>query len=268
MILGASGFLGGALYKELRRYYNTYGTYHTGRIYSDNQHFIHFDVTQDSIYEVLNRVRPTLVISTLRGDFDGQLEAQEDLVDYAKRTGIKLIYVSSSNVFDAFTNYPSYEFDKTFSESKYGKFKISCENFLLRGLPEEQYSIVRLPMVFGLNTPRVREIRNRILDGKEVDVFPHLIINTTTDKKFSQQVHFIINRNLSGIFHLGSKDLIHHQEFINEIIERLELKVKPHFKMVYTSNFDRYLAVLPRDNELPKHLSITNEEVVQMSQVY
>ncbi|MGB3774603.1 MAG: sugar nucleotide-binding protein [Leeuwenhoekiella sp.] len=268
LILGASGFLGGALNKELRRYYDTYGTYHTGRIYSDNQHFIHFDAAQDSIYEVLNQVRPTIVISTLRGSFDGQLEAHEDLVDYAKRTGIKLIYVSSSNVFDAFTNYPSYEFDKTFSESKYGKFKIACENLFLRNLPEEQYSIVRLPMVFGLNTPRIRELRSRILDGKEVEVFPHLIINTTTDKKFSQQIHFIINRNLSGIFHLGSKDLIHHQEFINEVIDRLDLKVKPHFKLVYTSNFDRYLAVLPRDNPLPQHLSITNEEVVQVSQVY
>ncbi len=268
LILGASGFLGGALYKELRRYYDTYGTYNTGRIHSDNQHFIHFDVVQDSIYEVLNRVRPTLVISTLRGNFEGQLEAHEDLVDYARRTGIKLIYVSSSNVFDAFTNYPSYELDKTFSDSKYGKFQIACENFMLRGLPEEQYCIVRLPMVFGLNTPRIREIRSRILDRQEVEVFPHLIINTTTDKKFSQQVHFIINRNLSGIFHLGSKDLIHHQEFVNEVIERLDLKVKPHFKLVYTSNFDRYLAVLPRDNPLPEHLHITNEEVVLVSQVY
>ncbi len=268
MILGASGFLGGALYKELYRYYDTYGTYHTGKIYSDNKRFVHFDVVQDSIYEILNRIRPTIVISTLRGNFDGQMDAHEDLADYAARTGIKVIFISSSNVFDAFTNYPSYEMDKTFSESPYGKFKIRCENFFLRGLPEEQYVVARLPMVFGLNSPRVRELRSQIMDGKEVEVFPHLIMNTTTDKKFSQQIHFMINRDRTGIFHLGSNDLIHHQEFINEVIYQLDLKVKPHFKLVYTSNFDRYLAVLPRDNKLPKHLEITNEEVVAVSQVY
>jgi len=38
--------------------------------------------------------------------------------------------------------------------------------------------------------------------------------------------------------------------------------------LVYTSNFDRYLAVLPKDNKLPQHLSITNEEVVAESQAY
>ncbi|MDP5043371.1 MAG: dTDP-4-dehydrorhamnose reductase, partial [Leeuwenhoekiella sp.] len=69
-------------------------------------------------------------------------------------------------------------------------------------------------------------------------------------------------------FHLGSNDLIHHQEFINEIIAKLDLKIKPNFKLVYTSNFDRYLAVLPKDNKLPKHLSITNEEVASESQAY
>tara|TARA_R110002020_G_scaffold154714_3_gene335073 strand:- start:35599 stop:36405 length:807 start_codon:yes stop_codon:yes gene_type:complete len=268
LILGASGFLGSSLYKELYRYYDTYGTYHTGRIYSDNKHFLHYDVVNDDIYELLNKVRPTIVISAIRGDFEGQIDAHEDLVDYALRTGTYIIYLSSANVFDAFVNYPSYEFDKTLSESKYGKLKIRCENFLLRQLPDEQYSIIRLPMVFGLNSPRVREIRTQVMNGDQVEVFPHLIMNTTTDRKLSQQIHYIINRNKYGIFHLGSNDLIHHQEFINEIIDKLDLKVRPHFKLVYTSNFDRYLAVLPKDNKLPGHLSITNEDVISESQVY
>nr|WP_262908997.1 sugar nucleotide-binding protein [Leeuwenhoekiella parthenopeia] len=266
--MGASGFLGGTLYKELHRYYDTYGTYHTGKIYSDNKHFIHFDVTQDSIYEVLNQVRPTLVISALRGDFEGQVEAHEDLCDFALRTGIFVIYLSSANVFDAFTNYPSYEFDKTLSDSKYGKLKIRCENYFLNFLPETQYAIIRLPMVFGANSPRVREIKNALLLHAQIEVFPHLIMNTTTDKKLGQQIHYIINRKLSGIFHLGSNDLIHHQEFIQEIVRKVNLNIKPQYKMVYTSNFDRYLAVLPKDNKLPQHLAITNEEVLAESQVF
>lgn len=225
-------------------------------------------MVHDDLYDVLREVQPTLIISALRGDFEAQVEAHYELAVYAVKTGAFIIYLSSANVFDAFTHYPSYEFDKTLSESKYGKLKIRCENFLLRNLPEDQYAILRLPMVFGLNTPRVREIKSKILLGDIIEVFPHLIINTTTDKKLAQQVHYIINRAKHGIFHLGSNDLIHHQEFVSEIIEKLDLQIKPQYKLVYTSNYDRYLAVLPKDNKLPKHLSITNEEVVAESQVY
>jgi len=136
----------------------------------------------------------------------------------------------------------------------------------MRHLPEKQYAIVRLPMVFGAQSSRVRELKNNLLLGEPIEVFPHLIINTTTDSKFSQQLHYIINRKLHGIFHLGSTDLIHHKEFIHDLITMFEINRPPIYKNVYTSNFDRYLAVLPRDNKLPKHLAITNEEVVAGSQ--
>jgi dTDP-4-dehydrorhamnose reductase len=250
------------LYKELYRYYDTYGTYHTGKIYSDNRHFYKFDLEADDVFELLKKIRPSVVISALRGPFPAQLEAHQLMVEYATRSGCRLIFISSANVFDAFSHYPSYEHDKTLSESIYGKLKIRCETLLMRNLPEKQYAIVRLPMVFGVGSPRVREIKNALLLNEPIEVFPHLIINTTTDYKFSQQLHYIINRKLHGIFHLGSKDLIHHKEFVGEVVRVLDLDLKAIYKNVYTSNFDRYLAVLPKDNNLPKHLTITNEEVV------
>jgi len=35
------------------------------------------------------------------------------------------------------------------------------------------------------------------------------------------------------------------------------------YKRVYTTNEDRYLAVLPKYNKLPKHLQITSAEVLK-----
>ncbi|WGK64559.1 sugar nucleotide-binding protein [Croceiramulus getboli] len=268
MILGASGFLGGSLYKELYRFYDTHGTYHSGRIYDDNQHFHHYDMAEDDLRELLYQLKPQWIISALRGNFDAQIEAHQQLLDYALNESCKLIFLSSANVFDAFTNYPSYEMDKTLSESIYGKLKIRCENLLLRNLPEDRYVIARLPMVFGRNSPRLKEIKNLILTHEPVEVFPHLIINTTTDSKVSQQIHYIINRDLSGIFHLGSQDLIHHKELISELVGVMETGgTTAQYMNVYTSNFDRYLAVLPKDNKLPRHLQITNDEVVEASQI-
>lgn len=268
LILGASGFLGGAIYKELYRYYNTYGTYHSGKIYSDNQHFLRFDLVADDVYELLVKIKPSVIVSALRGSFQDQLEAHELMITYAQESGCRIVFLSSANVFDAFTNYPSYEHDKTLSQSIYGKLKIRIETLLMRLLPEEQYAIVRLPMVFGVGSPRVQELKNQLLLGDPIEVFPHLVMNTTTDAKLCQQVHYIINRKLSGIFHLGSTDLIHHKEFIHELVIMLDLNRKPVYKNVFTSNFDRYLAVLPRDNKLPKHLQLTNESVVDGSKKY
>lgn len=268
LILGASGFLGNALYKELYRYYNTYGTYHSGKIYSDNKHYLKFDLVNDDVYELLRQIQPSVIISALRGPFTDQLEAHELMVGYAQETGCRIIFLSSANVFDAFSNYPSYENDKTLSQSIYGKLKIRVETLLMRHLPEEQYAIVRLPMVFGVGSPRIQALKNELLLGDPIEVFPHLVMNTTTDAKLRQQIHYIINRKLSGIFHLGSTDLIHHKEFIHELVIMLDLNRKPIYKNVFTSNTDRYLAVLPRDNRLPNHLQITNEAVVESSKKY
>ena len=35
----------------------------------------------------------------------------------------------------------------------------------------------------------------------------------------------------------------------------------PKFKLVYTTNDERYLAVLPKENKLPKHLQMYSLEV-------
>jgi len=36
----------------------------------------------------------------------------------------------------------------------------------------------------------------------------------------------------------------------------------PIFKRVYTTNEDRYLAALPKDNKLPKNLLVSCQEVI------
>ncbi|VAV84204.1 dTDP-4-dehydrorhamnose reductase, partial [hydrothermal vent metagenome] len=63
-----------------------------------------------------------------------------------------------------------------------------------------------------------------------------------------------------------SKDLVHHDDFIKEIINKLG-NYKPIFKHVYTTNDDRYLAVLPKDNALPKHLQLMSQEILSKLEV-
>lgn len=260
LILGASGFIGNALYKELCNYFDTYGTYFSSTDYASNNHFFRYDLREDDIFVILNKVKPDYIISALRGDFNAQVQAHQHTMEYLAKNRCRLYFISSANVFDAYSKYPSYEFDKTLSESIYGKLKIRVENMMLR-MPKEKIGILRVPMVFGNTSPRVKEIKAQ-LDAKEaVEVFPNLIINVTTEDRLTQQIHYLINRNKTGIYHLGSTDLVHHEDFIKEVIKRLG-NYHPLFKKVFTTNSDRYLAALPKTNKLPKNLCFSYQEVI------
>jgi len=262
LILGASGYIGNAIYKELGTYFRTYATYRTPkREFEANHQFFHYNVEQDDVYEILEACKPSIIVSALRGDFNAQVIAHQHVAEYVLATGCKIIFLSSANVFDAYSKFPSYELDKTLSHSVYGHFKIKIENLLLR-LPKKQVTIVRLPMVFGAGCPRIQEMKQAILENEAVEVFPNLIMNVILDKKVTQQIHYIINRNKYGVFHLGSTDLVHHDEFISNVLALITEKTVV-LKNVFTTNDDRYLAVLPKFNKLPKHLQITSEKVLE-----
>lgn len=261
LILGASGFIGNAIYKELCSFFRTYGTYCIeNKEFSKNKHFFQYNIEEDDIHEILNIVKPTIIISAIRGDFSAQLVAHKHLIEYIKAHKTKLIFLSSAVVFDAYSKYPSYENDKTLSNSIYGHFKIKLENAFLR-LPKRQVAVLRIPMVFGAGSPRIETLKAQLKAKEPIEVFPNLIMNVTTYKKLTQQIHYIINRNRSGIFHLGSQDLVHHDDFIKEILKSLGSD-NPLIKQVYTSNDDRYLAVLPKDNKLPKHLQLLSQDIL------
>lgn len=266
MILGGSGFIGHGLYKELSQFYNIHCTYHSPSAkFECNSHFSLWNVEEESLDLLLNTLKPDLIISAIRGDFEAQIIAHFEVISYLLKHQAKLIFFSSANVFDAFTNFPSYEYDKTFSYSVYGRFKIKIENALLR-IPNEKYLIARLPMVFGAKSPRVEELKTFQKVGDSIEVFPNVVINVTTLSKICQQINYLINQEANGVYHLGSHDLIHHEDLILEICDKLKLEDYK-ITQVYESNDDRFLALLSKTNLLPKHLQISAQEVINDSSV-
>jgi len=261
LILGVSGFLGHSIYKELAPFYSTYGTYRTPKKdWTSKANCFNFNLETDDIVEILEAVCPTVIISALRGPFPAQLVCHKHIFEYLQfNPTVRIVFLSSANVFDAYSKYPSYETDTTLSNSIYGHFKIRIEQQLLE-LPKPQVSIVRLPMVFGLKSPRIHELITLNSLNKPIELFPNLVVNISTNQWAARQLHFIINRAKNGIFHCGSSDLIHHDDFIKDMVRHLKLKT-PKFKLVYTTNDTRYLAVLPEYNKLPKHLQFKSQTI-------
>ena len=262
LILGASGFIGSSLYRELQSYFDVYGTYCSNEEeFENNQVYFRYCVEENELISLLNEVRPTVIISTLRGDYKKQFEAHEVLCDYVNGHHFcRLLFMSSVNVFDGKFELPSYENDKPLSESDYGKYKIAVERLLLEKIPA-QTTILRLPMVLGIHSPRVIQLRQAIKHHATYEVYPNLTISLTTADKIAQQVHYIISKRLDGIFHLASNDMVHHEDLFREITSKMGEKTHI-FKNVYRRNDDSYLAILPKKNKLPKQYRISVAEVI------
>ena len=262
LILGASGFIGSSLYKELQSYFDVYGTYCSNEVeFENNQVYFRFCLEDDDLRALLKNIRPTVIISSLRGDYKKQLEAHKVLCNYVNEHHFcRLLFMSSVNVFDGKFELPSYENDKPFSESECGKYKIAVEKLLLDKIPA-QTAILRLPMVLGIHSPRIIQLRQAIKHHATYEVYPNLTISLTTSDKIAQQVHYIISKQLDGIFHLASCDMVHHEDLFREITSKMGQKT-PIFKNVYRRNEDSYLAILPKKNQLPKEYRISVAEVI------
>jgi dTDP-4-dehydrorhamnose reductase len=263
LILGGSGFIGNALYKELLSYFEIHCTYcQQHGAFSDNQVFHNFCVEENSMLLLLNEIQPTVIISAIKGEYKSQFEAHQQIVNYALiNEDCSVLYISSSEVFDGKFRLPSYENDQTLSETVSGKFKISIEKLLLENIPQ-QTAVLRMPMVLGINSPRILHLRQCIRHQATFEVFPNLVITTTTINKVCQQIHYIINQSLRGVFHLTSNDMVHHEDLFREITSKIGDKL-PIFKSVFSSNEDQYNAILPKENRLPSSKQITVAEVIE-----
>ena len=268
LILGASGFIGNALYRELDSYFDVYGTYFTQHgLYEDNQVFERFDAETDKILPLLEEIRPRFIISAFSSELDATLQVHHDITRYCELLpDTRILYLSSAEVYSAQKRFPSYEFDKPLSETKYGKDKLAVERLLIESLPY-QSSILRLPLVLGINSPLITQLRQAIRHRAAFEVYPNRIVSATTSEKIAQQVHYIINKDLVNIFHLASSDMIHHDEIFREIASKLGDEM-PVFKSVYSSNEDEYQAILPKETKLPEAYRITIAEIIENSTLH
>ena len=260
LIFGGSGFLGKAIYKELNPFFDVYSTYYSNKNFKKNKRFTYFDI-KDSPKDLINSTKPNVIISSLRGNFEQQVIFHHKLVPICEKKQIKLFFISSSNVFDSFTNYPSYEFDKTFSESIYGKFKIAIENKILR-MKSDNWIILRSPIIFDRNSPRIDELKLSTKNNLPIEVFPNLVVNINSSVIIAKQIHYFLSREIKGIVHVGSQDLILHDELIFSLVKKLNLK-KPTYKYVYTTNDKRFLALFSNRNIIPNHLKFSYEDIMK-----
>ena len=259
LILGASGTVGTVVFKQLSYDENlkTVGTYFS-TVQENTSSLIHFSVEfPNDICSILKQVRPDIVISSLRGDFDKQLITHENVAKYLMANGGRLIYLSTANVFDGSLHQPHYEDDARISDSDYGQFKIQCED-LLQNLMGNRAILIRLPFVWGKCSPRFQEIKVGCEIG-QLRVYTDFFSNHVSDIQIAQTIQWIINEDKDGIFHIGTSDVISYQFFIEQLIVAMDMK-RPEF---VSQKNPGIMAVLSNRKNIPDELKWNSKKLIQ-----
>jgi dTDP-4-dehydrorhamnose reductase len=263
LILGASSYAGQAIAKTLMENCEVYGTYHTHNNSCLARHKM-FQMqlgNSDSIKNILYQIRPQIIISCLRGDFQLQLELHNIAAVYLLPVEAgKIIFISTSNAFDAAMEKPHFESDRTNSQSDYGNFKITCEQILQEKL-KERCVIVRIPQIYGKNCPRILKLAEDIQNNTPIITYPNLYVNYTTDTQIAEWIDYIIKENLGGIFHIGTKDTYDYMQFQSELTRILRLN-EPVFQKEVSSR-KSFQAVLPGRTEIPEKLQMSVADVLE-----
>lgn len=262
LILGGSGLVGKAVINEMNKYnqFEVYSTYYQNPILLNQEKSFKLDIADSyNIINILNTLQPNIVVSCLSGDFNSQLTVHIKVAEYLKENGGSLYFFSTTNVFDSDFSRPHTEHDFTNSQTDYGQYKIECEKKMTEIL-DDYTCILRLPQVWGKNSPRMSELLNSSNNNKDIIVYPKLFHNINTDVMIARQLCHIIRNNLKGIFHLVSENIVNYKDFHDELITKLgvsDVKIKENFEE------EGYFALLSkRNNEFPKQLRFTTKEVI------
>lgn len=259
LILGASGTVGSVVFKQLSCDENlkTFGTY-LSAMQENTSSLTRFSVEfPNDICSILKQVRPDIVISSLRGDFDKQLITHENVAKYLMANNGRLIYLSTANVFDGSLDQPHYEDDARISDSDYGRFKIQCED-LLRSRMGDRAILLRLPFVWGKSSPRLQEVKAGCEIG-QLGVYTDFFSNHVSDIQIAQTIQWIINENKDGIFHVGTSDVISYQCFMEQLITAMDMR-RPEF--VFQKN-PGVMAVLSNRKDILDQLKWSNKKLIQ-----
>lgn len=262
LVLGGSGLVGKALINEMNnsRDFQIYSTYFENpmRFYQNRSLKLNIE-DLDNINSILNNLKPQSIVSCLRGDYDKQLILHTKITEYLKNTEGRLYFCSTVNVFDSDLSKPYNEDDLPDSHTEYGQYKIECEKRIIETL-HDRACILRLPQVWGKNSPRMKQLLKSLNNNEKIVVYPKLLFNTITDIEIAKKVSYVIEHKLEGIFHLAADDVINHKDFYNELILGLGFNNE-----IMEENFEKegYFALLSkRNSEFPGNVELTNKSVI------
>lgn len=252
LITGANGFIGRALIDQLSEKYSIIGVdkvplneslpieYYQGDL--KDKDFIKRIVNLHKFYAVIHAAAEKSISfceKHKKYSYKNNFISTINLYELTRKENLKFIFISSDIVFDGkLGNYS--ENSAKHAINYYGLLKDICEKYLYN---KPRTSICRTSMVFG-KFPLSQKIQfNRIANKKRLAIQGHIVdhvisrlshgkemvlsyneyCNPTGKKTLSKQIEKVIEKEVSGIFHLCGAERISKYEFGCIIAETFKL---------------------------------------------
>ena len=208
---------------------------------------------------ILKKEQPDIIVSSILGDFSSQMLFHEELSDWIKENDKVLVYISTTNVFDGDLSKPVDEASEPNPESDYGIFKLNCEKMLQRKL-DERLIILRLNSVWAKRCKRIERLKRCSDEDIEIETYPGDMISVTLAEQVGEYLKYILDNELSGVFHVGTEDMVDYHEFERMVCDRLNIPY-PRFKRIDVEK-PAYQAFLPTIRDIPAELRKSVKDVL------
>ena len=196
LVLGGTGLVGKRIVDSIKDTYEVIIT--SGHHKVDNGYMcLVDDIT--GLSKILVVEQPDIVVSSLRGDFNEQMQFHEALAEWISVRKKKLIYISTLNVFDGNLSAPVDEKTMPYSESEYGKFKIECEKMLQQKV-KDNLAILRLGAVWDKECKRIELLRKSAEEGSVIETYTGLLFTQTLATQVGEYTKYILDNSLMVFF--------------------------------------------------------------------
>lgn len=256
---GSSGLLGRRIVKAAQINYEVVPTHHTRSLFPNS---IALDITnRKDVFQLTTRQRPHAVIHVAamknvdKCETDRNLawktnaEGTRNIAEACKKAGVKLVYVSTDYVFDGRKGLYA-EIDKPNPVNYYGLTKLKGEEFVKKYC--DRSSIARTSLLYSWHLEEANfaswVVDSLRRDEKIAVINDHYQSPTLTDNIVEALLQ-IVERDLSGLYHIAGNERINRYEFATRIAETFGLDpslIKP----INMSQLKIWKTRRPRDSSL------------------
>ena len=233
LITGASGMLGATLVDNFSNKYNIFATSRSNFSNNKAHKFMEFDLLNDSYKNLISWSKPEIIIhcaAITNLDYCEQneqiarevnTESLAKIMEYSKNA--RIIFISSDAVFQDGLKLPN-ENSVTIPQNVYGKSKLQGEKILLNSAHPHlalRTTIVGRNINYHSKYSFLEWLIESLKNKEEITLFKDAIFNPITIWDFSNELDWIINNKIEGVFHLSGREIISKYDFGMKICNAL-----------------------------------------------
>tara|TARA_B100001765_G_scaffold155927_1_gene100788 strand:- start:97 stop:990 length:894 start_codon:yes stop_codon:yes gene_type:complete len=238
LIIGGNSLVGSTLSNYVKDTFDLYHTYHNTTISSKNSIQIDLVKEPQKILDLINKIKPSLVIHTVAYPNIDFCEKNKDAAHFLHVTitekiakicasiGTKILYFSTDAVFDGKQDGKYIESDLTNPLSYYGKTKLAAEKVLIEA--SRNNVVFRTTVIYGQYSKSrfTNWVLNNLKQNKPVPAFTDQFNTPTLVDDLCKAILHIPDLDLSGIYHAAGKTCLSRYDFALKLARKFNYNEK------------------------------------------